>query len=168
MDYAKQLQIDHSRINSDKVVKAVGNDPAEFAKLVELLYTGEAPVPQRVSWAISLVSKLHPELTKPYVTRFINAIRDFKIGGIRRNLLNALCTQEIPKKIQGKTVTICVDFILSPDEPVAVKVLSLEILCNIAQQHPDLKTEIKAVIDDQLPKTSPAFHARAKHVLKRL
>lgn len=168
MNYAEQLQVDHSRINSDTIVKAVGNRPKEFAKLIELLYKGEAPIPQHVSWVIALLSKLHPELVVPYVHQLISSLKDFKIGGIRRNILNALCTQDIPKKEQGKLVSICFDFILSSSEPVAVKVLSLEILSNIAQKHPDLKTEIKAVIEDQLPKTTAAFHARAKHVLKRL
>ena len=168
MDYSEQLLKEHSRINTDLIAKAVGNDPKELKKIIELIYTAEAPIPQRASWLLTIISRKHPELITPYVSKFIDTVSDFKIGGIRRNIINALATQNIPKKQQGKVVNICFDFILSKTEPVAVKTLSLEVLSNIVKQYPELKEELKAAIEDQLPKTSVAFHARAKHVLKKI
>ncbi|HEX8517663.1 MAG TPA: hypothetical protein VF868_15805 [Bacteroidia bacterium] len=168
MDYIERLEKEHSRFNTDCIAKVVGNDPAEFKKIVEIIYSAKAPLPQRASWLLAVVSQKYPELITPFVPKFINTITGFNVDGIKRNMLNALVTQKIPRKLQGKTVTICFDFIMSPSETVAVKVLSLEILSHLAKEYPELKEEIKAVIEDQLPKTTIAFRARAKKVLKKI
>lgn len=168
MDYLSQLKKEHSRINSEKIAKAIGNDPEEFKKIINIIYTAEAPLPQRASWLLMIISRKHPELITPYVSRFINSITDFKTDGIKRNMLSALCTQEIPKRIQGKTVTICFDFILSPAETVAVKALSLDILFKFIKNYPELKNELKAAIEDQLPKTTIAFQSKGNKILKKL
>lgn len=168
MNYAEQLAITHSRANTDLIAKAVGGDATEFKKIVDIIYTAEAPLPQRASWLLAVVSQNHPELIKPYVVKFTDTITDFKIDGIRRNMLSALTTQEIPKKQQAKTVNFCFDFILDPEAPVALKVLSLTIIQNLSKQYPELKNELKAAIEDQLPKTTAAFHSKAKKVLKKL
>jgi len=168
MDYTERLTREHSRSNTDAIAKAIGSDPKEFKKIIDILYTAKAPLPQRASWLLAVVSRNHPELITPYVTQFINSVQSFTIDGIKRNMMSALCTQEIPKRMQGKLVSICFDFILSPSETVAVKVLSLDILAKFISDYPELKNELKAAIEDQLPKTTAAFHSKGKKVLKRL
>lgn len=54
----------------------------------------------------------------------------------------------------------------SSDGTVAVKVYAMQAIAIIAKHHPEFENEIKAAIEDQLPKTSAAFHARAKRILK--
>jgi hypothetical protein len=168
MNYIKQLTLEHSRSNTDAIAKAVGNDPKEFKKIIDIIYSEKAPLPQRASWLLAIISRKHPHLITPYVSKFINSVRDFQIDGIRRNMLSALCTQEIPVRLQGKTVNICFDFILSPSETVAVKVLSLEILSKFIKDYPELKNELKVAIEDQLPKTTVAFQSKGRKILKML
>jgi len=168
MNYAEQLAVTHSRANADLIAKAIGDDPEEFRKIIEIIYSAKAPLPQRASWLLAIVSRSHPELIKPYIVKFTDTILDFRIDGIKRNMLTALATQEIPKKQQGKTVDFCFHFILSPEAPVALKALSLEILSRLMKQHPDLKNELKAAIEDQLPKTTVAFRSKANKILRKL
>lgn len=168
MNYAERLAQEHSRANTDAIAHAVGDDPEEFKKIVDIIYTAPAPLPQRASWLLAVISRKYPELIKPHVPKFIHSVAGFKIDGIKRNMLSALCTQQIPEKLQGKMVTACFDFILSPSETVAVKVLSLDILSHFIKEHPQLKNELKAVIEDQLPKTTAAFRSKGNKILKRL
>ncbi len=65
-------------------------------------------------------------------------------------------------------IQICFDFILSPTESIAVKAHALELLSKFIKQYPELKAELKATIEHQLPKTTAAFHARAKRIQKLL
>lgn len=168
MDYIERLTQEHSRANTDAIAKAIGSDPTEFKKIIEIIYTAKAPLPQRASWLLMVISRSHPELITPYVTQFINSISGFTIDGIKRNMLSALCTQEIPKRAQGKLVSTCFDFILSPSETVAVKVLSLDILSRFIKDYPELKNELRAAIEDQLPKTTIAFQSKGRKILKKL
>ena len=140
----------------------------EFKKIVDIIYTEKAPLPQRASWVLAAVNEQHPELLKPYISKFIDTLKQFKVDGIKRNMVLVLASQKIPVKLQGKLVNLCFDLMLSSDETVAVKVHAMQAIANIANYHPELKNELKAAIEDQLPKTTAAFYARAKQILKEL
>lgn len=168
MDYWDRLSKEHSRSNTDAIVTEIGNDTKEFKKIIDIIYKEKAPLPQRASWILSAVNDQHPKLLKPYISKFIDTIRQFKIDGIKPNMIMVLASQNIPEKLQGKLVNLCFDLMLSPDETVVVKVHAMQAIANISKYHPELKNELKAAIEDQLPKTSAAFNARAKHILKEL
>lgn len=168
MNYIDRLTQEHSRAATDAIAKSIGNDPVEFKKIIDIIYNEKAPLPQRASWLLTVISRKNPELIQPYVSKFIDSVADFKIDGIKRNMLSALGTQEIPKRSQGKIVNICFDFILSPAETVAVKVLSLDILAKFMKDYPELKNELKTAIEDQLPKTTIAFQSKGNKLLKLL
>ena len=51
---------------------------------------------------------------------------------------------------------------------MAVRVFSMSVLARIAHDQPELKNELKIMIEDQLPFGSAAFLARARKVLKQL
>lgn len=166
MDYKQQLLKEHSRANTDAIANAIGNNAVEFKKIIDIVYNEKAPLPQRASWLLSTVNDKHPDLLLPYISLFISTIKKIKIDGIKRNMLAVLASNEISKNLQGKLVNLCFDLLLSSDETVAVKVYAMQAIANIAKHHPELENELKAAIEDQLPKTTAAFHARAKRVLK--
>jgi len=165
MNYKDRLSKEHSRALTDAIANKIGNEPTEFKKIIDIIFTEKAPLPQRASWLLAVCGRSHPDLITPYISKFIDTLPQLKVDGIKRNMLSGLCSQDIPKKLQGKMVNICFDFILDPDETVAVKVLSLDILWKIAQQHPELKNELKAVIEDQIPKTTAAFLSKGRKIL---
>ena len=168
MNYITHLLKEHSRTNTDAIAKAVGNDANEFKKIVHIIYNEKAPLPQRAAWLLAIINKQQPSLLYPYISKFIATVNDCKIDAIKRNIMTVLATQTIPKKLQGKLVDICFNFILSPTETVVVKVHALQCIANLAKEHPELIPELKSAIENQLPKTTAAFHARAKMVMKQL
>ena len=168
MNYTTQLLKEHSRSNTDKIAKAIGNEPVEFKKIIDIIYNEKEPLPQRASWLLATVNDIHPELLEPYLKLFIDTIKKFKIGAPKRNMINVLAAHEIPEKLQGRLTNLCFDLMLSLDEPVVVKVHAMQCIANLAKEHPELIAELKAAIEDQLPKTTAAFSARARLVLKKL
>lgn len=168
MDYVAQLLQEHSRPNTDLIAKAIGNNPTEFKKIIDLIYKEEAPLPHRASWLLSAVNEQHPELLKIYLSKFVDTIELFQVDGVKRNMINVLASHQIPEKIQGKAVDVCFRLLLSPTETVVVKTQAMQVLANISEEHPELKQELKIAIDDQWDKTTAAFHARAKHIRKKL
>ena len=69
--------------------------------------------------------------------------------------------------MQGTLISVCFDLLLSSDEKVAVKVHALKTIANIAKDYPEIIPELKSVVEDQLPKSSAAFHARARMIMKK-
>lgn len=168
MNYTSQLLQEHSRSNTDRIAKTIGNNITEFEKIIHIIYNAKAPLPQRASWLLSAINDTHPELLKPYISLFINTIQNFKTDAVKRNMALVLASHPIPRKTQGKLLNVCFDIMLSPTETVVVKVHAMQAIANIAKQQPELINELKSAIEDQLPKTTAAFHARAKHILKEL
>ncbi len=168
MDYVEQLLQEHSRPNTNLIAKAIGNNPAEFKKIIELIYKAKAPIPHRASWLLSAVNEQHPELLRPYLSKFVDTIERFQVDGVKRNMINVLASHQIPEKIQGKAVDVCFRLLLSPSETVVVKTQAMQVLANISEEYPELKQELKIAIDDQWDKNTAAFHARAKHIRKKL
>jgi len=62
-------------------------------------------------------------------------------------------------------MNLCFDYIASPVEAVAVKAFALTILQKIAQFYPEIKDEVKIIIEDRWEVESPAFKSRAKKFL---
>ena len=61
---------------------------------------------------------------------------------------------------------ICFHYLSSPNEPVAIKAFSLTILQNLSKQYPEIKNEIKLIIEERWEHETAAFHSRAKKFLK--
>lgn len=168
MNYIEQLMKAHNRSNADLIAKKIGKSAVELKKIIDIIYNEKAPLPQRASWLLNIVNDKYPELLYPYLSKFIDTIEQFKVDGVKRNMACVLAKQDIPENLQGKAVDVCFRLMLSPDETVVVKTEAMQTLANITTHYPELKNELKMAIDDQLPKTTAAFHSRAKHILKKL
>lgn len=168
MDYISQLLKVHNRPNTDLIAKKIGKSAVEFKKIIDIIYKEKAPLPHRASWLLAAVNEKHPELLQPFLSKFIDTIETFKVDGVKRNMIGVLAKHELPEKLQGKAVDVCFRLLLSPDETVVVKTEAMQTIANIIIHFPELTNELKLAIDDQLPKTTAAFHSRAKHILKKL
>ncbi len=168
MNYKEQLLTEHSRTNTDFIAQAIGNKPAELQKIIDIIYLQPAPLPQRASWLLSVVNSRHPQLLTPHIPLFIRTVHHFHIDGIRRNIMHVLAQHTIPEQQQATLLDICFHFLLSPTETVAVKVHAMKVIANLSRLHPEIKGELRSVIQQQLPKNTVAFAARARLILKKL
>lgn len=62
------LQKEHSKKQTDRIVKYIGDDKTRFATLIELFFDGEYRITQRAAWPLSYCVREHPELIQPPVT----------------------------------------------------------------------------------------------------
>lgn len=65
-------------------------------------------------------------------------------------------------------MNICFDYLISPNEKPAVKAFSLTVLENLSNSYPEIKQELKTVIEDRWNYETAAFHSRARKILKHL
>lgn len=85
---------------------------------------------------------------------------------VKRNTIRLLQDITIPEKYQGDIMNRCFDYIISPAEKPAVKAFSLTVLHNLTKQYPEIKQELKTIIEDHWDIESAAFKARARKILK--
>lgn len=169
MDLKKEILKEHSKKQADKIVKYVGNDSSRFKALVDVFLAGPYRVTQRAGWPLSICVEMHPALASPHLTRLLNHLSKPGIhDSVKRNTLRILQFIEIPKRLHGKVADICFSFLTDKQEPIAVQVFSMSALECVAETNPELKRELKIIIEDHLPFASAGYLSRARKVLKNL
>jgi len=135
--------------------------------LIQLFFKGEYRITQRAAWPLSYCVRQHPELINPYYKKLLDnlARQDIHIAVIR-NTVRLLQDVNIPKRYHGRVMSACFDFIQSPETPIAVKAFSLSILSNLSADYPEIRGELKLIINDQWEHATPAFRSRARKILQ--
>ena len=167
MDLRQTILAEHSKANCNKIVQWVGNSQKRFTELCDLFLNSEYRVNQRAAWPLSYCVIDHPELISPHLVKLVKNLHKAGIhDSIKRNTVRLLQYIDIPKKFQGEIMDICLGYISSPAEPVAVKAFSLSILQKLSQQYPEIKNEVRLIIEERWPYETAAFHSRAIKFLK--
>ena len=169
MDIHQLLLKEHSKRQTDRIVGYIGSDKDRFALLIDLFFRGDYRLTQRAAWPLSYCVRAHPALIKPYFKQLLDNLKRKDIPvAVTRNTVRLLQDVDIPKKFHGQVMNVCFDFVQSPDTPIAVKAFSLTILSHLAADYPEIRSELKLLIEDQWEHATPAFRSRAKRVLKQL
>ncbi len=167
MDIETEVLREHSKAQALKIAKWVGNDKKRFGQLMKLFLKGDYRTTQRAVWSISHCADCHPELVYPWFKQMIKKMQESNVhNAVSRNVLHILQFVDIPTSLQGEVAAICFDFLYSPVASIAVKVFSMSVLERIAKNEPDLKRELKLVIQQMLPYGGPAIRSRGKKILK--
>jgi hypothetical protein len=165
----QEILKDHSKAQCTKIVKWVGSSQLRFDELFGLFLKDEYRVVQRAAWPLSYCVIAHPALISKHWKKLINNLKKPVLHhAVKRNSIRLMQDIEIPGKYHGEIMNICFTYLESPTEPLAVKVFSMSVLGNMAKKYPDIKAELKLVIEDQLPQQTAGFKSRAKKVLKQL
>lgn len=165
MNLEEEILREHSKDQTNRLVAYIGHDQTKFDALMDLFATGNAVLTQRVSSVISYCVEAHPQLIEKHLATFVQQLDQPIISNtVKRNVVRVLQYSKVPESISGYVVDVCFKLITAPEEPVAIKAFSLTVLANLAQKYPDLKSEILLVIEDQWPRTTAAFHSRAKKI----
>lgn len=169
MNLRLQIIQEHTKENCKKIVDWVGNDSKRFNELFDLFLNDEYRVTQRAAWPVSYCVIAHPELMKNNFEKLIANLSKPGINdSIKRNTVRLLQAVNIPEKQEGAVMDICFNYVASPKEAVAIKAFSLTILGKLAKKYPEIISEIKLLIEDQLPHQTAAFKSRVKKLLKEI
>ena len=169
MNIREILKAEHSRSSALKIAQYIGNDPNRFKELVEVFAEGPKKIMQRASWPLRIVVLENPRLVSPYLKLFLTLCNQPDAAdAVRRNTMNMLQYIEIPPRFQMQVIDMAFSFLQRKREPIAVKVFSMSVIARLAANLPDLKKELRIVLEDSLPYSSPGFISRARKVLREI
>lgn len=169
MDLRKTILKEHSKSNCDRIVKWVGNSQKRFDELFYLFLNDEYRVVQRAAWPLSYIAMKYPGLMK---NNFGKLIRNLRKPGlpvaVKRNTVRLLQDISISKRFHGELMSRCFEYVGSVNETIAVKVFSMTILANLSKIYPEIKPELKLILEEHLDHETAGFKSRAKKILKSL
>jgi hypothetical protein len=160
------LVAEHSKAQNTRIVKWVNNNQQRFDDLFRILLNDEPVIQQRAAWAMSCAVIKHPALIKKHFKKLLDNLEKPNLhNAVKRNSIQVFEEIEIPEKFHGRIMDRCFSYISDPAEAVAVKAFSLGVLRKFAKQYPEIKQELKAIIEERWEFETPAFHSRAKKIL---
>lgn len=166
MDLKSAILQEHSKTQTDAIVRYIGNNKERFAELMQLFFAGEYRVTQRAAWPMSYCVREHPELVKPYFKKLVQLLQTPGIhNAVVRNILRLLQDISIPKAYHGPLMNHCFTLIEKNDEPAANKAFSLTILDHLSKQYPDIRQELQLIIRERWDYETPAFRSRGRKIL---
>lgn len=169
MNIKEQLLKEYSKKQTLKIAEYIGNNQKRFDELMQLFFNGESRVNQRASWVFQFVVEKHPHLIKPYFTQLVEKLYEKGVNdSTKRNTVRLFQFCELPNEIHGKLTGICFQFLANQKEAIAIRVFSMTVLERFCKIYPDLKTELKLLIEENYEKGSAGFKSRGRKVLKSI
>lgn len=162
------LNKEHSKNNTLNIVNYVKDDDKRLNELMNIFLYGEYRLAQRASWAVGILGE-KTELITPYYSEMIQNLKQEDLhGAIKRNTVRAWQFMDIPERHLGEVTDLCFNFLANKGEAIAIKVFSMTVLAKVAARIPELKNELKFMIEEQMPYASAGFKSRGKKILAKL
>jgi hypothetical protein len=71
----------------------------------------------------------------------------------------------IPEPFHGQIIDLCFGFLQNRQTAVAIRAYSLTILFKLSQIYPEIRNELRYLIEESLPYEKPAFVSRGRKIL---
>lgn len=168
MDIRVEILKEHSKQNSETIAAWVGASPQRVAQLIDLFLHDEYRVVQRLAQVVGKLADTHPQLVTPWLPQLVRRMNEPGVHvAVKRNVVRILQYVDIPEALHGDLMNTCFDLLADPNETVAVRVFSMTVLDKLSAQYPEIRQELKVIIEDVLEQgCTAAFRARARMVLK--
>lgn len=157
-----------SRVEKDIYVREAGDSKENFTTLKGLVFHDNDPVAWRAAWFMDSSDEQNPGLAEQFIPDIIRELPELKSSGALRSLLRMLSRYKIPEEEQGLLIDLCFGYMVSELYPVAVKVHAMQIIYNHALIYPELKEELRTIIEDQTANNSVGFMARGRRIIEQL
>ena len=155
----------------DHVVRVsayISTDPARFKILMDLFFSSDLRTCQRASWVVTHCVDIDKTLIFPYLSAMVKNLNNPINDATKRNTVRILEKLELPEALWEDCLNHCFSYLESSSEPVAVKVFSMTILYNLSNKIPEIKKELKLLIEDMLPYGTAGIKSRGSKILRKL
>lgn len=140
-----------------------------FNELMDCFLCNEYRVAQRAAWSVSWAARERPDLVKPYIGQLVAQLSRTDVhDAVIRNSVRILEAVEIPEEHHADVMNACFALIEKPTTPAAIKAFSLTILDNLSVCYPEIRQELKLIIEALCDNETPAFKSRARKILKKI
>jgi hypothetical protein len=165
----EEILFSYSKENTIRVARLINRDEALFCELIKIFSDSkDIDLAKRAAWVLSHCVRKNPYLINPYIKKLIKVLnKPSQHDAIKRNGLKALELTSIPENHFGKIAEICFRFISSGKEAIAIKAYSIGILDKIGDEIPEIRQELKLVLQELMPYESAGFKSRARKVLSK-
>lgn len=165
MNIRDELLKEHSKRQTMKIVRYVGDDKERFAELMKLFLGPVYRTSQRAAWAVNYCVEHNKDLIKPYFSKLVQQLeRDDVHVAVRRNVVRMLQFIDIPKRFEGRVFDACYNLLADPQETVAVRCFAMTVAAKLAKGKTELLGELRLIAAKYPQSMTAGLRARARRV----
>lgn len=170
MDIEGTLEFHQSKNNTTAIALEIITNPGRMDELVGFILNDSNVLSQRASWPLSVVAETNNEILHPFLNELVDLLsNNKKHPAVKRNVLRAFqFIQAFPEELEGKIIDRCFQLLNSNEEPIAVRVFSMQVIYNLSTKYPEIQPELKECILFRFENESAGFQSRGKRILKRI
>lgn len=169
MNIREELLKEHSKEQATKIADYACESKRNFKQLMDCFLDKEYRVAQRAAYSVSKAADKNPAMIHPHIKTLVQQLHNNNVHkAVIRNSVRILQQVEIPKELHGEVMNACFHFLETPSTPVAIKVFSLSTLFNLSKTYPEIKHELKLLIEELSANETAAFKSRGKNILSKL
>ena len=158
---------DHRSIGrADEVVELVIASPDRFREIFEGILMDDSLIRMRCADVAEKVSKIRPDLLKPYKYRLLEEVSKINQQEVQWHLAQMMSYLDYTKEEEPKVVNILRGMLSSKSRIVVVS--SLDTLTELAIRNPKLRDSVLENIEQAMKTGSPAVRSRGKRLLERI
>jgi hypothetical protein len=168
MDLRAEILKENSKENAELIAAWIGEEPSRMQQFMHIFLHDEYRVVQLAAHVLGKIDDKHPELIEQHIDDLVKRMTDKAVHvAVKRNVVRVLQNIPIPERLHGDVMNICFDLLADIKETVAVRVFSMTILDNLSRHYPEIRQELKVILEDQLEQGCTAgFRSRASKILK--
>jgi len=169
MNIKDEILKEHSKKHALLIAKYACSNSKYFKALIECYKSNDYRLAQRAAWSVSRAARTKPEMIMPFIKDLVEMLNKPNVhDAVKRNAARVLQEIDIPEQYHGTVMNNCFAFIEDINTPAAIKAFSLTILFNLSKTYPDIKQELRLIIEERMPIETAAFKSRGKKILSKL
>lgn len=171
MDIRHELLADpyQSKRKATQVASYANSSPEAFRELMHCFESDEYRLAQRAAYSVSIATDMHPELIQPYIGVLIGQLKRTDVHDATiRNSARILQDVTIPDEFHGELMDAAFGLVGNRQAAIAIRTFCLTILFNLSKIYPEIRKELRVLIEESIEFEPPAFVSRAKKILKRI
>ncbi len=150
----------------DEAVQRVLAQPDLLAQLIDGMQADDPLVRMRSADAVEKITAKHPDWLQPHKRFILNAVAKSDQQEVRWHVAQLISRFQLTAKERKKVYGVLIRYL--GDNSSIVRVFSMQALADLAEQDPELKSDIVPRITQLTEIGTPAMRSRGKKLLQRL
>lgn len=169
MTKAELIDMIDSWENLQYLQKDLVGKPEMYRLLIEIAFYNANSKSWRAAYLVDKINDAYPKLLKPYLNEMIKQLKIEKSESKKRHFLKLISMHDLPLAQLGFLTDFCISVFTSAKVPVAVRVHAMQVLYNISEIQPELKSEILLIIEHEMENHfSAGILSRGNKIAKKL
>ncbi len=159
----------HFKTHALAITEFAVSSEENFKELIDCFLSKDIRVEQRAAWSVSWAAQKKPEIVQPYIGILVDQLKRKDVhNAVIRNSLRILEDLIIPEEFHGEVMDACFQFLQNPETAIAIKAFALTVLFNLSKIYPEIKNELRIIIEENMDYETAAYRSRGKKILARL